>query len=664
MDSQNHTAATNGPVRLSGAVMTHPKRVEAATLIAETDTAGRVRVVTDPEPEGPPTALRSAALAWDSVAPDATHHLVLQDDVVLAEGFFAYAEQVAAAVPHEAVAFYAGWEGRTGAAVRLAALAGEQWTYAIEEHTPCLALMLPARAARGYTGFAAERGVGWPYDVVMQRYLNSLEMPIRVAAPCVVDHSEVPSIAGNSTHGWREAALFTSRAVVPSTFDCTQFAVVPFYQYGDARTAVRHGKDAEWEYLETERHLRRLGLAEQSRTAFDAAPPSSLSERIARPVWETAFAMGAVVASVTARPPAEELTRAVMDTLGPGGLCEDYTAVELSELIAPVRELALVAFAEGRRAEQGRRAEGTVGAEGAEGTESVERASRAEGAGASPTSRPTRATVTVTGGDGGFGHQLAGLLGDLGHDAVHLPDASGAERLDDAGYLVHLGSPDDDPDALAGVLAAAGRGRIDRLVYIGSAAVYRGTDEQSVTETSVTEAPNDPTAMAWWHEEEQCRRWGAEHGVEVQVLRSAEPVGPGVLVEGSAANWMYRAWTRRSLLLDRDRRHQIVDYRDLASAIDAVLSAPVTRPVFNLASETYTEEELAELVALIARRTLWEDLPQPAVRQGVMATQLIGTELRWQPSAQSHEALRALAQWLACDTHDAITGLPQLGSNV
>ncbi|WP_316520999.1 NAD-dependent epimerase/dehydratase family protein [Kitasatospora brasiliensis] len=641
--------------------MTHPKRVEAATLIARADTAGRVRVVTDPEPEGPPTALRSAALAWDAVAPDATHHLVLQDDVVLAEGFFAYAEQVAAAVPHEAVAFYAGWEGRTGAAVRLAALAGEQWTYAIEEHTPCLALMLPARAAHGYTAFAAEHGVGWPYDVVMQRYLNALEVPIRVAVPCTVDHSEVPSIAGNSTHGWREAALFTSPAVVPPTFDCAQFAVVPFYQYGDARTAVRHGKDAEWEYLETERYLRRLGLAEQCRTAFEAAPASTLSERIARPVWETAFAMGTVVAAVTAEPPAAELIRAVMDTLGPGGLCEDYTAEELGELIAPVRELALIAFAEGRAAKLG----GSAGSAGPSGS-----------AGAAPEGR---ARVTVTGGDGGFGHQLAGLLGDLGHRAVHLSDAPDAGQPNDgqaddgqpddgqpdgARHLVHLGSPDDAPDALSRVLAAAARARVGRLVYVGSSAVYRGTAEQSVTEDSVTEAPGDPTAAAWWHQEEQCRRWGAEHGVEVQVLRSAEPVGPGVLIEGAAANWMHRAWTRRSLLLDRGRHHQIVDYRDLASAIDAVLSAPATRPVFNLASETYTEEELAELVALIARRTLWEDLPQPAVRQGVMATDLIETELRWRASAPSHEGLRALAQWLACDTHDAITGLPQLGSNV
>ncbi|MFJ2780517.1 NAD-dependent epimerase/dehydratase family protein [Kitasatospora sp. NPDC087315] len=634
MDSQNHTDATSGPVRLSGAVMTHPKRIDAARLLAEADTAGRVRVVTDPEPEGPPTALRSAALAWDSVAPDATHHLVLQDDVVLAQGFFAYAEQVAAAVPGEAVAFYAGWEGRTGAAMRLAALAGEQWTYAIEEHAPCLALMLPAQAARGYTRFAAEHGIGWPYDVVMQRYLNSLEVPIRVSVPSTVDHSEVPSIAGNSTHGWRQAALFSSRAVVPTTFDCAQFAVVPFYQYGDARTAIRHGKDAEWEYLETERYLRRLGLAEQCRTAFAAAPPSSLSGQVARAVWETAFAMGVVVAAVAAEPPAEEVARAVMDTLGPGGLCEDFTAEELGELIPPVRELALAAFAEGRRAER-------AGAEPADG-----------------------ARVTVTGGEGSFGRQLAGLLGDLGYQAAHLPDAPGAGQLDGTGYVVHLGSPGSGPGSLSEVLSAAGRSQIERLVYVGSAEVYRGVDEQFVTEASVTEPPSDPKALGWWHEEERCRRWGAESGIEVQVLRSAEPVGPGVLVGGAAAEWMHRAWTRRSLLLDKSRRHQVVDYRDLAGAIDAVLSAPAGQPVFNIASAAYTEEELAELVALIARRTVWEELPQPGVRQGVMATGLIETGLRWRASAPLHEGLRALAQWLACDTHDAITGLPQLGSNV
>ncbi|HZG07257.1 MAG TPA: NAD(P)-dependent oxidoreductase [Streptomyces sp.] len=634
-----HTDATGRPVRLSGAVMTHPRRAEAARLLAETDTAGRVTVAVDPQPEGPPTALRSAAVAWRNVAPDATHHLVLQDDVVLAEGFFRYAERVAAAVPDEAVAFYAGWEGRTGAAVRLAALAGEQWTYAIEEHTPCLALMLPADAARGYEAFAAEHGLGWPYDVVMQRYLNALGVPVRVCVPNTVDHSEVPSIAGNSTHGWRQSAIFTDRAAEPTGYDCAQFAVVPFYQYGDARCAIRRGPDAEWEYIEAERYLRRIGLGERSRTAFAAADSSALPQGIARPVWETAFAMGVVVAGVTAEPPADEVKHAVMGSLGPGGLCEDYTAEELNELIPPVRELALVAFEAGRGARLG----------------------AAEPA---ATAREARARVAVTGGGSGFGRHLAGLLGDLGYHADHVAEPADAGLLDGAAYLVHLGSPADGPDRLSRVLSAAEKARIERVVYVGSAAVYRGSAEEAVTETSVTDPPSDPEARQWWHEEERCRRWGRETGTAVQVLRAAEPVGPGVHAEAAAAQWMHRAWTRRPLLLDKSRRHQVVDHRDLAGAIDAVLSAAPAHPVFNVASASYTEEELAELVALVARRTPWEELTEPGVRQGVMSTGLIETELRWRASAPLNEGLRALAQWLACDVHDAVTGLPQLGCDV
>ncbi|AEW98454.1 NAD-dependent epimerase/dehydratase family protein [Streptantibioticus cattleyicolor] len=628
MEPRNHPHGTTGSVRLSGSVMTHPRRIEAARLLARTDPAGRIGVVTDPEPDGPPTALRSAALAWDRVPPESTHHLVLQDDVVLADGFYGHAERVAAAVPGEAVAFYAGWEGRTGAAVRLAALAGEEWTYAIEEHTPCLALMLPADVARGYTAFAAEHGGGWPYDVVMQRYLNRLGVPIRVGVPSTVDHSEVPSIAGNSTHGWRQAALFAGSATGPAGHDCAQFAVVPFYQYGDARCAVRPAPDADWEYVETERYLRRVGLAEQCRSALAAAGPTTLPEDIARPVWETAFAMAVVVAGLDRQPPAPELVRAVMESLGPGGLCEDYTADELRELIPPVRDLAVAAFAAGLAAER------------------------------TTAPAPAKPRLAVTGGDLGFGRQLAALMGDLGYDAVHLSQVPDAGPLDGTAIVVHLGSP--RPGGLAEVLAAAEKAGVGRLVHIGSAAVHRGADGV-VTETVPAAPPGDPDARQWWLQEEECRRWGRETGIPVQVLRTAEPVGPGVLVEGTAARWMRLAWTRRPLPLDHGRRHQVVDQRDLATAVGAVLCAPPRHPVVNVASHDCTEEELAELVAFIARRTPWQELPEPGTRDAVMATDLLRTELRWRPSARLHEGMRALAQWLACDTHDAIGGLPQLG---
>jgi hypothetical protein len=40
-----------------------------------------------------------------------------------------------------------------------------------------------------------------------------------------------------------------------------------------------------------------------------------------------------------------------------------------------------------------------------------------------------------------------------------------------------------------------------------------------------------------------------------------------------------------------------------------------------------------------------------------MSTDLITAETGWQPSASVRNGARAQAQWLACDTHDGLTGL-------
>lgn len=334
--------------------MTHPRRIAAAEEVAAKDSQGRVRVVVDPDPTGPPTALRTANPSWNCVGDAATHHIVFQDDVLLAEEFFAYVEKTAAAVPGEAVAFYEGWEGRNSGVVRLGALTGEHWAYAIDEHVPSLALMLPADAARGYARFAAEHGDGWPYDVVIQRYLKTLDIPVRLAVPCTVDHDDVPSLAGNSKHGWRRATLFSSEVVDVTTYTCASFSVVPFYQYGESKCAVRG--DARWEYLDTDRYLRRIGLAERCDGDFaDAGTVGAKGEAglpavVRRQVWLTAFATGAVVAGLTERDPDPETAGAVMDSLGPGGLCEEYTGAELLPMIPLIRELALAAFESGRAA--------------------------------------------------------------------------------------------------------------------------------------------------------------------------------------------------------------------------------------------------------------------------------------------------------------------------
>ncbi|MGW7364124.1 NAD-dependent epimerase/dehydratase family protein [Streptomyces sp. NPDC054841] len=612
--------------------MTHPRRISAAGEIAAKDPQGRIRVVVDPDPSGPPTALRTANLSWSCVGESATHHIVFQDDVLLADEFFGYVEKAAAAVPGEAVAFYEGWEGRNSGVVRLAGLTGTQWAYAIDEHVPSLALMLPAEVARGYEKFAARHGDGWPYDVVIQRYLKALGMPVRLAVPCTVDHDDVPSLAGNSKHGWRRATLFSQKAVEVTSYDCASFDVVPFFQYGEARSAVRLG--GRWECLDTDRYLRRIGLAERCDTDFAAAGQPGLPEAVRRQVWLTAFATGSVYAGLTPRDPDPETAAAVMDSLGPGGLCEEYTGAELLSMIPEVRELALAAFESGRAA----------------------RPDRGE------TVSPKAAGVLVTGGGEAFGEQLARLLTDAGCGAQYVGRLSaGARSGVDA--VIHLGDPDGGVGPVTDMLADAGKLSVRRLIHVSSAAVYRGAGGAACAEDALSARPDDARAGAWWDGEEACRRWGAQTGTPVQVVRLAEQVGPHAPLRGVLATWMLQAWTRRPMTLIEGRLHQVADHRDLADALAAVLAGPVRAPIYNVASERYDENEFAELAAETARRTPWEratgaDGPYTPL----MTTALITADTDWRPSAPVRNGARAQAQWLACDTHDdipGVTGVPR-----
>ncbi|MGW2257604.1 NAD-dependent epimerase/dehydratase family protein [Streptomyces sp. NPDC001780] len=614
---------------LTGAVMTHPRRIAAAEAIAAKDPKGRVRVVTDPDPSGPPTALRTANPSWSCVGDDSTHHLVFQDDVLIADGFFPYAEKAAAAFPGEAVAFYEGWEGRNSGVVRMAALTGASWARALDEHVPSLALMLPAEAARGYERFAAEHGNGWPYDVVVQRFLKASGIPVRLAVPSTVDHDDVPSLAGNSTHGWRRATFFSDRAEDTFSDDCVSFPVVPYYQYGEAKCAVRHGD--RWEHLDTDRYLKRVGMTAQCDAGLVAAADDGLPEPVRRHVWLTAFATGMVVRGLTTRDPDPAVADAVMDALGPGGLCEEYTGAELVGMMPRIRALALAAFAAGGDA---RRAPAA-----------------AQAAVPGP---PDGAGIAVTGGDPAFAAQLARLLTDAGRPATHHPRL---ERNRAPHTVVHLGRPYDDGYGVSEMLADAEKAGVERLVYAGSAEIYRGADQDECAEEALSAPPRHAEARAWWDEEEECRSWGAATGTPVQVLRFAEIVGPHAPTRGVLATWMLRAWTRRTALVVAGRRHQIVDYRDMADALAAVLAAPARPAVYNVASARFEETEFAELAAGTARRTPYEQAPVTGEpHTPLMSTGLITAETGWRPSAQVRNGARAQAQWLACDTHDDIVG--------
>ncbi|WP_218922737.1 hypothetical protein [Streptomyces vietnamensis] len=107
---------------LSSAVMTHPVRLaQAKELVAR---LGLDHLVVDPDPDGPPSALRTALLAWAAADPGAGHHLVVQDDVDAPAELLEIVARAAARFPDEALVHYTNRHARNGAAARLAALDG------------------------------------------------------------------------------------------------------------------------------------------------------------------------------------------------------------------------------------------------------------------------------------------------------------------------------------------------------------------------------------------------------------------------------------------------------------------------------------------------------------------------------------------------------------
>ncbi|WP_406397024.1 hypothetical protein [Streptomyces uncialis] len=218
-DRGGRAADTGGDrPRISVAVMHHPFRGRSLTDLVESCRPLDARVVMDPDPTGPPSPLRTAKLAWASVDPGATHHLVLQDDVTLCPGF---AEQLTAAVaqrPDHALALYTNWNSpHNSYLVRCAAVAGQSWApLGHHEWVPTLGLVLPAGAARE---LAAHLG-RFPDDFrdddeLVVGFCAQKGYPVTASVPHLLEHGGGPSLAGNDAHGPRHATVPVGTATPP-----------------------------------------------------------------------------------------------------------------------------------------------------------------------------------------------------------------------------------------------------------------------------------------------------------------------------------------------------------------------------------------------------------------------------------------------------------------
>ncbi|MGP3910931.1 hypothetical protein [Nonomuraea sp. 10N515B] len=187
-------------VRLSVAIMHHPRRADRLPALLASCAPLSARVVVDPDPASPPSPLRTAKRAWAAGLPAATHHLVLQDDVRLSPGF---AEHLLAAIRHRpkhAIALYSNWNSpQNSYLVRRAAATGSAWApLSGVEWIPTQGLVLPAARARDLAVFLAPISDDVrDDDEMIALFCAEQGIPAVATVPHLLDHADEQSLAGH-----------------------------------------------------------------------------------------------------------------------------------------------------------------------------------------------------------------------------------------------------------------------------------------------------------------------------------------------------------------------------------------------------------------------------------------------------------------------------------
>ncbi|MGC0315946.1 nucleoside-diphosphate-sugar epimerase [Kitasatospora acidiphila] len=342
-------------LRLSGSVMTHPKRREAAERLAANAPEGALSVVMDPDPTGTPSVLRTALAAWRSIAPDATHHLLLQDDMILSDSFFERVHRAVEEMPDAALSLFCLWDSRNGAAVRLGALAGARWVEAVNEYTPTVAIVLPRRAAVGFAEYGARRLGSWPDDILMRGYLRAEGIRSFVAVPNLTEHDDKPSLSGNAFRGPRRSVCFLPGD--PARDEHRRLAglsVAPFFKNGVARCSVRIPGSAptRWQDIDAEQYLAGQGVdLDRLRSrlrgiAIDPRTPGLWG------TWLTSFVTGLVDGThQTVQQPDQRRDSAALSealaSIGPGGLSHNRSEQDLDAARGELRRVSELGVAAG-----------------------------------------------------------------------------------------------------------------------------------------------------------------------------------------------------------------------------------------------------------------------------------------------------------------------------
>lgn len=329
---------------VSSAVMTHPVRLAQAQDLADRLRLGGLAM--DPAPTGPPSALRTALVAWSAAAPDASHHLVVQDDVDAPAELLEIVTAAVGRFPDEALVFYTNWHARNGAAARLAALAGASWVRAVpDEFTPSLAVCLPAGSAAGFRAYARDSAERHDDELLSVFFRGHGRMSL-LAVPNIVEHIGTTSINDHAAQGIRLAACPTSAADAAPLLArgrvLEEPGWIPYMRYGEGYIRLvgqEHGADGGRGHHRWPDALPATGLTQDTvRAAREAHLPEDLAAEVARTfgggfaqeLWTHCLLLGRQAARASGRlgpvpdgVPADaldRLRRSAVATAGPAGL--------------------------------------------------------------------------------------------------------------------------------------------------------------------------------------------------------------------------------------------------------------------------------------------------------------------------------------------------------
>jgi hypothetical protein len=306
----------------------------------------------DPEPDGDPTAIRSALEAWSAVADTATHHLVLQDDVEPCAQFDRLLGDVVSLAPRSAICLFTIWMGRRAQRLRLAASLGHRLIVTSPQNISPEAIVMPSGHARAYAALLRDQLASDRIDSrdspLLQALLHRRAVPVVVTIPNLVDHDTraLPTLMPRTGRpaGIRRSAYFVTDPVKSGVgwdrrssvgeMDGFDLPILSDDLVGEVLT--ENGRSTTWQWLATRGQFSEELIAAArdfaDRCRDTSGPMAWLSDSVLIEAWSVVYAMGMVVGrSAGGRRIAEDASFA-LSTILPGTLGRVLHARALEEV--------------------------------------------------------------------------------------------------------------------------------------------------------------------------------------------------------------------------------------------------------------------------------------------------------------------------------------------